>query len=361
MPELQQFQPVRRYMETTQGLTQMDQDRRLGELRIQGQQRRNTLMDIERQGRLREMQESLYQDIAAGAAYADTPEKWNKVIDMFAKTFPEAEQYRDNFDQRDVFIRLGHPQTRPAALQEFEYLLEAAGEDKDGMLRKNAALYALGQRSRPTERITLAEDKGLARDVAMTQSDIEGAKAGAKATATLEAQQRLKPQVESAVQRAVDQARSEADIAEKDRSNASALAIYETAMGGLFTALGNTDTGPIAGRLPAMTANQQIAEGAIAAMAPVLKQLFRVAGEGVFTDRDQQLLLDMVPKRTDHPEAIVAKMQNIDAIVRAKLGQTEQAANPADGDLQSLSDGATATNPETGERIIFRGGQWQKM
>ena len=57
-------------------------------------------------------------------------------------------------------------------------------------------------------------------------------------------------------------------------------------------------------------------------MAPVLKQLFRSAGEGTFTDRDQELLLDMVPKRTDRAEAIAEKMANIDRIVSAKLGMS---------------------------------------
>jgi len=51
-----------------------------------------------------------------------------------------------------------------------------------------------------------------------------------------------------------------------------------------------------------------------------------VAGEGVFTDRDQALLLDMVPKRSDRPEARFAKIRNIDAIINAKLGITQNAA-----------------------------------
>jgi hypothetical protein len=55
-------------------------------------------------------------------------------------------------------------------------------------------------------------------------------------------------------------------------------------------------------------------------MAPVLKQLFRVAGEGVFTDRDQALLLQMIPTRTTRPEARAAQIENIDKIVKAKLG-----------------------------------------
>lgn len=123
-----------------------------------------------------------------------------------------------------------------------------------------------------------------------------------------------------------------------------ALNTWLTARNGLIGALAETETGPIRGRLPAFSADQQTAEGAIAATAPVLKQIFRVAGEGVFTDRDQALLLDMVPKRTDRPEARVAKIRNIDAIINAKLGLTENVSPvPLQGpsgqpDLSSLSD-----------------------
>ena len=96
--------------------------------------------------------------------------------------------------------------------------------------------------------------------------------------------------------------------------------LYETARDGLLKGLASSKTGPVIGRMPAVTSNQQIAEGAVAAMAPVLKQLFRVAGEGIFTDRDQELLLEMIPTRATHPEAIAAQIQNIDNIVKAKLG-----------------------------------------
>jgi len=112
----------------------------------------------------------------------------------------------------------------------------------------------------------------------------------------------------------------EAEAAKEQGKKEQAWTLYETAMQGLKSGLEGARTGPLTGRLPAFTAPQQVAEGGIAAMAPVLKQLFRVAGEGVFTDRDQQLLLDMVPKRTDHAEARAAKIANIDAIVKAKLG-----------------------------------------
>lgn len=95
---------------------------------------------------------------------------------------------------------------------------------------------------------------------------------------------------------------------------------YIAARDGLLSGLSQSETGPLVGRIPAVTSEQQIASGAVSAMAPVLKQLFRVAGEGVFTDRDQALLLEMVPDRADSPRARAAKMANIDRIVSAKLG-----------------------------------------
>jgi len=96
--------------------------------------------------------------------------------------------------------------------------------------------------------------------------------------------------------------------------------LYMAASNGLISGLSKTTTGPLAGRLPATTTQAQVGEGAVAAMAPVLKQLFRVAGEGTFTDKDQELLLDMVPTRKDTPEARKQKIANIDNIVAAKLG-----------------------------------------
>lgn len=105
-----------------------------------------------------------------------------------------------------------------------------------------------------------------------------------------------------------------------EQQNKRAFEVYQTAITGLSSGLQGTNTGPIAGRMPAWTSGQQIADGTIAAMAPVLKQLFRGAGEGTFTDKDQELLMEMLPTRKDEPEARKAKLANIDAIVQAKLG-----------------------------------------
>ena len=143
------------------------------------------------------------------------------------------------------------------------------------------------------------------------------------------------------------------DAAKRADETDRTLGAYIAAREGLMSGLGQSATGPIAGRIPAMATHQQIAQGGVSAMAPVLKQLFRVAGEGVFTDRDQALLLDMVPDRTDSPEARRVKMANIDRIVSAKLGRAlpgpgggEQAYGRRDGDRLKL-------NPQTG-RLEYR-------
>jgi hypothetical protein len=141
------------------------------------------------------------------------------------------------------------------------------------------------------------------------------------------------------------QVSAQADQATRDRSNSSASQVYETGMSGVYEGMRGTDTGPIAGRLPAVTTGQQIAQGATAAMAPVLKQMFRTAGEGTFTDKDQDLLMQMVPTRTDTPAAREAKMANVDNIVRAKLG---------------MPPPKKAVNPQTGETLYLRFGQWVK-
>ena len=157
-------------------------------------------------------------------------------------------------------------------------------------------------------------------EYANAEASLEGSKEGAKTAAKLATEFALSPKVEAAVQTAVSQVDSMATQAQEGRSNDRALAVYETAMNGLAESLHDTETGPFVGWIPAITENSQKASGAIAAMAPVLKGIFRAAGEGTFTDKDQEMLLEMVPTRKDKPAARLWKLENIDAIVRAKLG-----------------------------------------
>lgn len=221
-----------------------------------------------------------------------------------------------------------------ASQQEFNSLVDTAGLNDEDSARAARVKLGLDPRASISAAERIASDPDTTAAVADSKAEIAGAEALAKETSKLSAQLKLKPEVEAAVDRAVKIAEAEVTLLGDKRSNETALRLYETAMGGLADALGDTTTGPFLGRMPSITSNQQIADGAIAAMAPILKQMFRAAGEGQFTDRDQQLLLDMVPTRTDRADARLAKMQNIDAIVKAKLNIQP----PAQENLSDLSD-----------------------
>lgn len=204
------------------------------------------------------------------------------------------------------------PGKRPAEQASFEALIaDLSSEDKKRAIRVKAGLdpRAVGSAVQTITRENLIEE------IAKAESRI----AGAKETGKLKAQFKLTPTIRGAVDLAVGAAKETVDANIKNRSNNLALSVYETAVGSLSNALENTETGPFAGFLPAITANQQIANGAVAAMAPILKDIFRGAGEGTFTEGDQKLLLDLIPTRTTRAAARISQLSSIDAIVRAKL------------------------------------------
>lgn len=100
---------------------------------------------------------------------------------------------------------------------------------------------------------------------------------------------------------------------------------YNTAINQFKRDLGDTwYLGPgyeaVGQMLPDMTPARRVASGSRSNMAPVLKDVFRQAGEGTFTKDDQEVLLRMLPGISDSPGARKAKFENLDAIVRSKLG-----------------------------------------
>lgn len=162
---------------------------------------------------------------------------------------------------------------------------------------------------------------------ASQDTDKKGRDEAEKEAAKLSVQLKLSPTVQAAVTDAVGRVNQSFAITEEKRTNAQVFTMYESAMDGLAASLADTATGPVAGWIPAMTANAQIAEGSLALMAPVLKGIFRQAGEGTFTKDDQEILMDMLPDRKDKPAARIAKMTMVDSIVRAKLGAPPRATS----------------------------------
>lgn len=188
------------------------------------------------------------------------------------------------------------------------------------------------------------------------QSPAERAAAEAAAKAGVELQ--VAPQIEAIrTQAEIDRARGVASVkTEQERAEATrekdlSFGLYDTAINQLVSGFDGAITFPGLGSLPALTERQQIAQGGVAAMAPILKQLFRVSGEGTFTDKDQALLMDMLPTRDDLPAARQAKLRALDAIVRTKLGQPP-------GQAPSSQPVRRARNPQTGQVIELRDGQW---
>ena len=186
------------------------------------------------------------------------------------------------------------------------------------------------QRAAAAAQEAIAVARGKAGVELSTAPMIAGATEGAKLDANLSRADQLAA-ADASRQRQLDAAKAQA---EKDAARPgldASYTLYKVARDGLVQALDGARTGPIAGRLPALQASDQNAESAVASMAPVLKQLFRSAGEGVFTDKDQQMLLDMMPTRSMLPEARKAAIDRIDAIVAAKLqggGGTEAGGDP---------------------------------
>ena len=178
---------------------------------------------------------------------------------------------------------------------------------------------------------TISQDQALTNQVAASEAAIEGAKEGAK----LKEQYKLKPDIAYAVGLATGAANLASKTTEEGKSNSKAMRVYEIGINSLADAFGNTDTGPIAGRLPALTSSAQNAEGAIAMMRPLLKQVFREAGEGTFTEGDQKQLNDMLPKRSDTPETVQWKIKAITDLINAKLSTVGQPSSSVNQPTQS--------------------------
>ena len=140
------------------------------------------------------------------------------------------------------------------------------------------------------------------------------------------------------------------------------MQIYDAAINNMFEKLGVAWTGPGAGWLPAMTKDARIAEGAIAVMAPVLKSLFRVSGEGTFTKDDQDRLMAMLPSRNDSNEVAAAKLDAVDLVVRAQLGQGRASRTFTEKSQGAKKEGGQIMIDANGNRaMVYPDGSYEEM
>lgn len=285
-----------------------------------------------------------------------------QVMSDVNRGFLTPEQGTGYLDAQNTKAMMGPEQ--PSTVREWEYFNALSPEDRERYLSMKRAQQNIDiggsvvQPSMGTPGQIAGEfEKTLPPE--KTPQAISEAETARK-EAELGARLVMEPKIEEAVSAATNRAKMMADAAGTARSNQTALKVYEESMSYLSNSLGKTATGPVVGLIPAVTSSQQIADGAIAAMAPVLKQIFRTAGEGIFTDKDQELLLRMIPDRRSTPEAKTAQIAAVDSIVRAKLGAkggASPSSPPQDGGGTVPLPPAAVSQLQPGKVTTFRNGQ----
>jgi len=180
-------------------------------------------------------------------------------------------------------FKLKSGSSTPAELQTFEAMTEGMTPEQ----KEQARRIALGLDPRAASSLSISPEL-LAERAYMTQ--------GGKGTAE-----------------------AEIDSAKSNAARDAGMRMFEYGLSNLEESLAGTTTGAFAGLMPAITGSQQMADQAVAMMAPLLKQTFRAAGEGVFTDKDQELLLAMLPTRGTSSEVAARAIQNIRMLVEFKL------------------------------------------
>ena len=167
-----------------------------------------------------------------------------------------------------------------AEMQSFDYLMKDLSEDEQKLARR----IKLGLNPRAQLPTSVYFDRGYAGGAGTAAAAAEGA-----ANATAMANGPLRDQ-------------------------------FEFGFSALEQALGGTgQTGKILGNIPGLTTGAQIADNAKALLLPIMKSVFRGAGEGVFTDKDQETLEAMLPTRSMTPEAASQALDSVKMLVSLKL------------------------------------------
>lgn len=116
------------------------------------------------------------------------------------------------------------------------------------------------------------------------------------------------------------------------KESAVKMEIWDSVSENISKSFADAATFPMMGALPALTESQQAAEASLTTAIPTLKEFFRKAGEGTFTEGDQKILVNMLPTRSDYPEVRDRKLKQIDTIIRLKLGQPMQGLEGEDAE-----------------------------
>lgn len=181
--------------------------------------------------------------------------------------------------------------------------------------------------------IEKAEERGI---------ELQGGRAGARTRSTLEERSKLEPEVAEKIEIAKQRAKNLVATEKEERSNTRARAVYESGLSSLVNAFDQATTGPMLGLLPAVGSDGRVLEGAIRVMSPILKDVFRSAGEGTFSEGDRIQLEQMLPDRSDRQESAMKKLQQVDTVVQLKLGGDPRS-------VEEIMSAAQTGQPQQGE------------
>lgn len=208
MPELMHAQPIRRYMETTQGLQGIE----MGNQRIQGNKIANQTGEFNLE---QQQKRNKAIEVAKAASWADTPEKWDQMKQYFLKNGASPDFQKLDFNNREMVIALGSPASWeklknapsiPAAVLETEWLKNQDKETQDLHFRAKRAQKTLNLGG---EQVVLDPEGNIDKSYTVTPKESET------------------PQFKASVAEAVEQAKAQA------KSRGEAFSDYNRAQASL--------------------------------------------------------------------------------------------------------------------------------
>lgn len=259
----------------------------------------------------------------------------NGYQDLAAQVGEDVQQYDINPAQVEgeysaALSAFGGSGSQPTAFErEFQMLTQAGQMSPEEQKRFARIRAGLDPRAQGSSDITIATTQNLTDKVASSRGDIKQAeKAG-----ELNARSRLEPELTKTLEDIRNKSKTLSDQARESRSSGRAMEVYETGIRGVVEAFGNASTGPVVGLLPAIGKDERVLEAAISIMRPIVKDAVRSAGEGTFTDRDQELIDSLLPTRRDTKETAAKKIELLDNFMRSKLSVApEQKASAQNAD-----------------------------
>ena len=292
-------------------------------------------------GALRVLQTRKQQLASQGRDFSDTDEAINEITNGNPDSVLQSLNVAEIEAQQRGLTGIAN---QTAGQRQFNSMTEGFTPEERMQAQLVSAGLAPRAASSSTERI--AQNQNLGSMVASQAQTT----AAATETGKLTAQLKLKPEVEAAVARTLANVKAMALDKTTARSNEKAYATYQAGLEGLSDALADANTGVISGTMFALTDNNRIAKGAGAVMLPIMKAMFRGAGEGTFTDKDQEVLENMLPTTSDSPAVAKSKLRLMDVIIQSKIGPAPQAQQAApqqpqidmatltDADIENLTD-----------------------